>query len=169
MKAERLKELRAIANEGEEFVPNASIIAELLIEFELSHTENTQQLVSMFNQGYLSGHHDTVEGDYTDIVVSDMNTYHKDVVDDIIAEESKKPIGVACQKHDLCHSIACGRCFADLETKLKAYENRDITDKNDNCPDIRCWVQEERDRLIDKIAGLELLGLGLEANRTVID
>ena len=36
-----------------------------------------------YNQGYLSGHHDTVEACYTDIVASDMETYHQDIVDDI--------------------------------------------------------------------------------------
>ena len=44
-----------------------------------------------YNQGYLSGHHDTVEGCYTDIVASDMETYHQDIVNDIISELAAQP------------------------------------------------------------------------------
>lgn len=37
-------------------------------------------MVELFNFGYKSGNHDTVEGQYIDIVLQDMGTYHSDVV-----------------------------------------------------------------------------------------
>ena len=40
--------------------------------------------VELYNQGYLSGHHDTVEGQYADIHSSDMKTYHSDIVYDLL-------------------------------------------------------------------------------------
>ena len=42
--------------------------------------------VELYNQGYLSGHHDTVEGQYADIHSSDMKTYHSDIVYDLLQE-----------------------------------------------------------------------------------
>ncbi len=44
-------------------------------------------LILLYNNGYMRGHHDTVESQFTDIHHSDMNSYHEDVVDDIIAEQ----------------------------------------------------------------------------------
>ena len=45
--------------------------------------ERERQLnVYLYNQGYRSGHNDTVEAVYTDIHHSDMNSYHADVVDE---------------------------------------------------------------------------------------
>ena len=41
-------------------------------------------LVRLYNSGYKAGHHDTVEGQYTDIFEIDMDSYHKDDVDEII-------------------------------------------------------------------------------------
>lgn len=44
------------------------------------------KLVYAYNRGYMEGHHDTVEGQFTDIHQSDMRTYHGDVVAEIAAE-----------------------------------------------------------------------------------
>ena len=45
----------------------------------------TQQ-VRLYNSGYHAGHEDTVEGGYTDVLPVDMDTYHDDIVADIVAE-----------------------------------------------------------------------------------
>lgn len=42
-------------------------------------------LIRLYNIGYMAGHHDTVEGIFTDIAPTDMNTHH----DDIVAEHLK--------------------------------------------------------------------------------
>jgi len=41
-------------------------------------------LIRAYNTGYMSGHHDTVEGSFTDIQQTDMDTYHDSVVDGLI-------------------------------------------------------------------------------------
>jgi hypothetical protein len=41
-------------------------------------------LIKLYNAGYKTGHHDTVEGQYTDIFEVDMDSYHEDDVDEII-------------------------------------------------------------------------------------
>lgn len=43
-------------------------------------------LIRAFSSGYKSGHHDTVEGQYTDIDQRDMFTYHADTIADMIAD-----------------------------------------------------------------------------------
>jgi hypothetical protein len=43
-------------------------------------------MVSLYNRGYKDGHHDTVEGQYIDILRQDMGTYHSDVVSEWIDE-----------------------------------------------------------------------------------
>lgn len=52
---------------------------------------NKEQLILFFNNGYMRGHHDTVEAQFTDIHHSDMNSYHEDIVDDILAEQIPTP------------------------------------------------------------------------------
>ena len=43
-------------------------------------------LIYLYNAGYKSGHHDTVESQYTDVTHHDMRTYHHDVIEDLISE-----------------------------------------------------------------------------------
>lgn len=40
--------------------------------------------------------------------------------------DAKQPIGIACMKHDLVHSIACGHCLREAEAELSRLreENR---------------------------------------------
>ncbi len=45
--------------------------------------------IMLYNSGYKSGHHDTVESVYTDIVPSEMTTYHAEEVTEILAEAKK--------------------------------------------------------------------------------
>jgi hypothetical protein len=40
----------------------------------------------MYNKGYKAGHHATVEGQYVDILDEDMDTYHDDIVNEILSE-----------------------------------------------------------------------------------
>jgi len=43
-------------------------------------------MVRIYNSGYHAGHHDTVEAGYVDIHRDDMETYHLETVEEIIAE-----------------------------------------------------------------------------------
>lgn len=40
----------------------------------------------VFNAGYMAGHHDTVEGCYTDIHQSDIDTYQSDIVEMLVKD-----------------------------------------------------------------------------------
>ena len=46
----------------------------------------TAEAIRLYNMGYHAGHEDTVEASYVDIVAADMDTYHGDVVAEIIEE-----------------------------------------------------------------------------------
>lgn len=52
-------------------------------------TEIKTLLNYVYNSGYMAGHHDTAEGQFTDIHHADMRTHHHDVVAEIIAEHDK--------------------------------------------------------------------------------
>jgi len=54
-------------------------------------------MVHLYNLGYKSGHHDTVEGRYIDLLGQDMDTYHSDFVFDYLAETCNTTTGV---RHD---------------------------------------------------------------------
>ena len=47
--------------------------------------------VWLYNQGYSAGHEDTVEGRATHIVQADIETYHDDVVADLLTERQALP------------------------------------------------------------------------------
>jgi hypothetical protein len=47
----------------------------------------------LYNSGYHAGHHDTVEGMYTDIYPVDMDSYHDDLVAEIVADEEAQEAG----------------------------------------------------------------------------
>jgi hypothetical protein len=42
--------------------------------------------VHIYNSGYQAGHHYTVEGGYTDIHSSDMDSYHAEEVAELLAD-----------------------------------------------------------------------------------
>ena len=44
------------------------------------------QQIWLYNQGYLAGHHDTVEAQFTNIYQVDMDTYHADVVAELLQQ-----------------------------------------------------------------------------------
>ena len=66
-------ELREIVEQGK--VEQAAAIA-----------ERDALAVHVYNSGYQAGHEDTVEAVYTDVHQSDMDTYHADVVAELLAE-----------------------------------------------------------------------------------
>lgn len=43
-------------------------------------------IVRVYNMGYHNGHHHTVEGTYTDVHHNDMDSYHEDVVQEILED-----------------------------------------------------------------------------------
>ena len=45
--------------------------------------------------------------------------------------------------------------LTQLREAIEAYKNCDIKQKDDDCPNIRCWVQDCRDEYIDKIVKQE--------------
>jgi len=49
--------------------------------------------VYIYNSGYSTGHEDTVEGRYTDVLPVDFDTYHEDVVADILLEQDDEQEG----------------------------------------------------------------------------
>jgi hypothetical protein len=49
-------------------------------------------LVIAYNSGYMAGHNDTVEAQFIPIHHSDMDTYHADVVEEILKENDKGEI-----------------------------------------------------------------------------
>jgi len=47
--------------------------------------ENLKKLlITIYNCGYHAGHHDTVESQYVDIFSCDMDSYHGEVVEELI-------------------------------------------------------------------------------------
>ncbi|MDQ9556005.1 hypothetical protein, partial [Serratia marcescens] len=47
--------------------------------------------IKLFNLGYLRGHESTVEGYFVDVHRNDIDTYHDDVVAEIIEDEDETP------------------------------------------------------------------------------
>ncbi len=47
--------------------------------------------IKLFNLGYLHGHESTVEGYFVDVHRNDIDTYHDDVVAEIIEDEDETP------------------------------------------------------------------------------
>lgn len=53
----------------------------------LTDHEFKKLLTLFYNKGYMSGHHDTVEGQFIDIHYNDMEEYNTDVVEDILNDK----------------------------------------------------------------------------------
>lgn len=51
-------------------------------------------LTRIYAVGYLSGHEDTVEGRYTDVVYSDRTTYHRDVVNELLHDSDYAALNI---------------------------------------------------------------------------
>ncbi|HDL7750872.1 TPA: hypothetical protein PXP51_003271 [Yersinia enterocolitica] len=59
---------------------------ELERKYQALVVEKSSLYISLFNYGYGSGHHHTVEGYYTDIHRSDITTYHDDIVGELVED-----------------------------------------------------------------------------------
>ena len=58
-------------------------------DFEIvkSHCTVMRKLLNhVYNSGYHAGRHDTIEGSYVDIFPCDMDSYHEDVVGELVAD-----------------------------------------------------------------------------------
>jgi hypothetical protein len=63
------------------------------IGHELLELREIKNLITIiYNRGYLSGHDKTVEGCYVDVVESDMESHHNEIVRDIIIEETGRDL-----------------------------------------------------------------------------
>ena len=71
-------------------------------------------MVHLYNLGYKSGHHDTVEGQYIDIFRQDMDTYHSDVVFDWLKGVSHATPPTPQQQEPRNFCPRCGKRTADL-------------------------------------------------------
>lgn len=58
---------------------------------EAMNEELKKLMIHIYNSGYHAGHHDTVEGGYSNIFPCDMETYHEEVVSELIEELEVKP------------------------------------------------------------------------------
>lgn len=50
-------------------------------------TLKVEDLCRLFFRAYHSGHHDTVEGKYTDVLYVDADSYHEEAVREFLSEE----------------------------------------------------------------------------------
>ncbi|WP_448195572.1 hypothetical protein [Serratia marcescens] len=57
----------------------------------VENAELKARSIKLFNLGYLHGHESTVEGYFVDVHRNDIDTYHDDVVAEIIEDEDKTP------------------------------------------------------------------------------
>lgn len=100
----------------------------------------------IYNSGYMAGHHDTVEGSFTDILSADMATYHEGVVSELLtyldAPQPAEPAGnthtdddavdhfAAAMKDKLAQARAKGRSGwhecdpKDLSAMLRAHVDK---------------------------------------------
>ncbi|MEG9791160.1 hypothetical protein V6X42_01545 [Serratia marcescens] len=72
----------------------AETIKELTDRVNALAVENQAQKsrsIKLFNLGYLHGHESTVEGYFVDVHRNDIDTYHDDVVAEIIEDEDETP------------------------------------------------------------------------------
>lgn len=77
--------------------------------------------IKLYNQGYLAGHHDTVESIFTDIFQGDMSTYQADVVLDLLKYEPAPTCHWAAEGPDGIIKVFIGD-DAEEEAKDLAYD-----------------------------------------------
>lgn len=70
-----------------------SVLQELTAKLKQAQEPDPQlkQATRLYNQGYMAGHEDTVEAVFTPLVDADMETYHSDVVEEIMKEMEENP------------------------------------------------------------------------------
>ena len=134
----------------------------------------------MYNQGYQSGHHDTVEGMFTDVLPDGSSEYHDDIVADLLGEYA-----AAEEPSELLHTeppwmdvpiikwrvkwqearIAeledeIERLTADWRTQIYEFHNECIADQHDKIRAL--YAAAFYDALIEKLEGAVS---GLRQNR----
>ena len=77
----------------------------------------------LYNAGYASGHHDTVEGQYTHIYHQDVGTYHRDMIADIDLLE---------ELHNLYMQMPTGR-VESCDSCMRPIDNKSVCN---NCNQI---------------------------------
>ncbi|QNQ56153.1 hypothetical protein [Serratia liquefaciens] len=88
LNAERAWETSMMAVCGEDGPASvAAVIKALAVE----NAALKSRSIKLFNLGYLRGHESTVEGYFVDVHWSDIDTYHDDVVAEIIEDEDETP------------------------------------------------------------------------------
>ncbi|HHA0035904.1 TPA: hypothetical protein ACOEXB_002619 [Yersinia enterocolitica] len=86
LKAERDSALNTCSLIAEALGITGAVAGDTIARVQQLVGEKNTLYVSLFNHGYGSGHHDTVEGQYTDIHRSDITTYHDDVVGELVED-----------------------------------------------------------------------------------
>jgi len=69
----------------------AQCLPEDFRELKAKPDPQLKQATRLYNQGYMAGHEDTVEAVFTPLVDADMETYHSDVVEEIMKEMEENP------------------------------------------------------------------------------
>lgn len=64
----------------------------------------------IYNQGYNQGHHDTVEGMYTDVLPEDSSEYHDDIVMELLAEYARDVWVASDSGSPKPNHIECSEC-----------------------------------------------------------
>jgi hypothetical protein len=77
-------------------------------------------IVHLYNLGYKSGHHDTVEGQYIDLFGQDMDTYHSDFVSEWLEEtcNTTQPSAKPEQEPSSVQQAAMAQVCLDLHETL---------------------------------------------------
>ncbi|WP_440510673.1 hypothetical protein [Serratia sarumanii] len=96
MHAVRFEAFAREAEHGEyvKFDAHQRAVSALEAERDALAVENAalkSRSIKLFNLGYLHGHESTVEGYFVDVHRNDIDTYHDDVVAEIIEDEDKTP------------------------------------------------------------------------------
>jgi hypothetical protein len=93
-------------------------------------------LIRAYNSGYKAGHHDTVEAQYADISQRDMDTYHADVVADLIAD------GTLAASPVPANDVQGERKSTDLSKQLREYAKNPGYSHNDYADTMRQAADE---------------------------
>lgn len=55
------------------------------------NTLTLTKLCALYYAAYHAGHHDTVEGQYVDVVHAERHAYHDEAVNEWLADEAEQP------------------------------------------------------------------------------
>jgi len=83
--------LRNALSSEQEAIQRAHAANQTADALAVENAELKARSIKLFNLGYLHGHESTVEGYFVDVHRNDIDTYHDDVVAEIIEDEDKTP------------------------------------------------------------------------------